>query len=201
MQPVEEKKFWMVKYAPFRTSWGEIVKAGCFTPRGIRCPQARNNLARMAVGDLAFFYHSQEQRCFTGIMSVTRAAYPDPTSADPKWLTCDFAPLQTLATTVPLAKIKAEAALADFPLLRQPRVAVLPLTSLQFVAILHLASTPFPSIPSAQQVPITAFVDRILTTKRDTPSADVTALEAEIDALVNELYHLKPDEAEIHQEE
>ena len=185
MQQAGKKKFWLVKFAPFRTSWDDIVKAGSFTPRGIRCPQARNNLARMAVGDLARLFHSQEHRCFTGILTVTRAAYPDPTSADPRWLTCDFAPLQTLADPVSLAQIKSNPALANFPLIRQPRVAVLPLTAFECAAILRLASTPFPAVPTAKQKPIATLVDRILTAKRTNPAADIISIETDLDALVN----------------
>ena len=195
MQQAGKKKFWLVKFAPFRTSWDGIVKAGSFTPRGIRCPQARNNLARMAVGALALFFHSQEHRCFTGILTVTRAAYPDPTSADPRWLTCDFAPLQTLAEPVSLAQIKTTPALANFPLIRQPRVAVLPLSTFECAAILHLASTPFPAAPAARQKPIATLVDRILTAKRTNPAADITVMEQELDGMVSALYGTSPHEA------
>ncbi len=51
---------------------------------------------------------------------------------------------------------------------------------------------PIPDIPTDKQMPITALVDCILTAKRANPTADVTALESEIDALVNALYKLTP---------
>ena len=68
-------------------------------------------------------------------MAVTRAAYPDPTSADPQWLTCDFAPLKTLARPVSLDTIKADSRLAQMALVRQPRLAVMPVTAAEYKII------------------------------------------------------------------
>lgn len=135
--------YWLVKFAPFRTSWAEIVRRGTFTLRGIRNSLARKHLAAMRVGDRVLLYHSQQELAVAGLMEVTRASYPDPTSADPQWLTCDFAPVSTLPRPVPLAEIKADPRLADLPLVRQPRLAVMPLTKAEFHIIVNeLALSP-----------------------------------------------------------
>lgn len=125
-------RYWLVKFAPFRTPWTEIIKRGTFTLRGVRSPAARKHLAGMRLGDRVLFYHSQQELAVVGVMEVTREAYPDPTSADPRWLTCDFAPVKTLPHPVPLEAIKADSRLAALPLVRQPRLAVMPLTAEQF---------------------------------------------------------------------
>jgi len=44
----------------------------------------------MKIDDLVMYYHSQQELAIVGIMKVTKEAYPDPTSSDPQWLTCDF---------------------------------------------------------------------------------------------------------------
>ena len=106
--------------------------------RGVRSPQARNNLAKMRVGDKVLFYHSQQELAVVGLMEVTRAAYPDPSSADPKWLTCNFAPVRTMPRPVTLTMIKSEPLLADLPLIRQPRLAVMPISKHDFQYILEL---------------------------------------------------------------
>jgi predicted RNA-binding protein with PUA-like domain len=72
-------------------------------------------------------------------MEITREAYPDPTSADPQWLTCDFAPVKTLAHPVPLEVIKADARLAALALVRQPRLAVMPISLDEFAVIMQLS--------------------------------------------------------------
>lgn len=182
---------WLVKFAPFRTPWAEIVRRGTFALRGVRSTTACKNLSRMRLGDFVLYYHSQQERSVVGVMEVTRVAHPDPTSADPRWLTCDFAPVQSLPVAVPLARIKREPALATFPVLRQPRVAVLPLTVFEFLAVLHLASAPIPDVPLDRQAPLVALVDHILAAKRADPQADIATLEREIDGLVTELYKIR----------
>src|SRR5580658_6629239 len=127
--------FWLVKFAPFRTNWAEIVRRGSFTLRGVRSHAARKHLAEMRKGDAVLFYHSQQELAVVGVMEVTREAYPDPTTADPRWLTCDFAPVKSLKPPLPLSAIKADSRLAMLPLVRQPRLAVMPLTAEQFQII------------------------------------------------------------------
>jgi predicted RNA-binding protein with PUA-like domain len=131
---------WLVKFAPFRTSWTEIVRRGGFTPRGVRSPLARNNLAAMRLGDRVLFYHSQQDLAVVGELEVLREAYPDPSSNDSKWLTCDFRPVQTLPRPVPLSEIKAHPSLATLPLVRQPRLAVMPVSTQEFRLILDLSA-------------------------------------------------------------
>ncbi len=47
---------------------------------------------------------------------------------------------------------------------------------------------PIPDVPPAQQQPIVALVDQILTAKRANSDADISALEAELDTQINALY-------------
>ena len=54
---------------------------------------------------------------------------------------------------------------------------------------------PIPKIPAAAQRPYIELVERILTAKDANPSADTSALESEIDALVYALYGLTADES------
>lgn len=127
-----KRNHWLVKFAPFRTSWNDIVRTGKFTLRGVRSHAARKHLAEMRLDEPVLFYHSQQEKAVVGILKVIREAYPDPTSADPKWLTCDFAPARSLTNPVSLAQIRQSETLANIPLLRQPRLAVMPITEPAF---------------------------------------------------------------------
>jgi len=133
------KQFWLVKFAPFRTAWSEIVQRGTFTLRGVRSHQARNNLAAMRKGDAVFYYHSQQELQVVGVMQVVREAFPDPTSSDPKWLTVTFSPVKTLVTPVSLQTMRNVADLTKIALIRQPRLSVMPLTQCQFDKIITLS--------------------------------------------------------------
>jgi predicted RNA-binding protein with PUA-like domain len=132
-------RHWLIKFAPFRTSWEEIVARGIFTPRGIRSPEARKHLSAMRLGDPVLFYQSQQNQSVVGILEVVREAYPDPTSADSQWMTCDFVPLRTLPSPVSLEAIKANPSLWSLPLVRRPRLSVMPLTMSESEIIQALA--------------------------------------------------------------
>ncbi|MDX2080318.1 MAG: EVE domain-containing protein [Terrimicrobiaceae bacterium] len=121
-----------MKFAPFRTSWSEIVQRGTFSLRGVRSATARKHLTAMRKGDAVLFYHSQQELAVVGLMAVSREAYPDPTSADPQWLTCDFTPMKTLPRPIPLAELKVDPRLSTLALLNQPRLAVMPITGAHF---------------------------------------------------------------------
>lgn len=118
----------MIKFAPYRTDWPEIVRRGRFSLRGVRSAEARNNLACMRIGDSVFFCRSQINPAIMGILKVVRTAYPDPTSANPRWLTCDFATVKSFPEPMTLSTIKADPRLHDLAWIRRPRLAVMPVS-------------------------------------------------------------------------
>jgi hypothetical protein len=56
---------------------------------------------------------------------------------------------------------------------------------------------PIPDVPSAQQRPIVALVDQILTAKHADAEAGISGLEAELDTKINALYGLTQEEIKI----
>ena len=106
----------------------------------MRNAQARSHLAGMQVGDRVLFYHSGDGKEVVGIAEVARVAYPDPTSDDPRWLAVDLTPVRALAKPVSLAAVKADAALARIPLVRQSRLSVMPLEKAAFDRIVGLGA-------------------------------------------------------------
>ena len=58
----------------------------------------------------------------------------------------------------------------------------------------QIRELPIPKVSAAEQRPFVALVDRILAAKAADPSADTSALEAEVDRLVYALYGLTPPE-------
>jgi len=127
--------YWLVKFAPFRYSWNDTLLNGQFQIYSVRNPQSRNNLKKMNLYDLVLFYHSQEERQVMGIMKVIKPAHQDPTTADPQWVSVLFEPVKTLNPPVPLSKIKKTNSLQQIALIRQPRLAVMPLTKEEFEEI------------------------------------------------------------------
>ena len=124
--------YWLVKFAPFRNSWQDILKNGKFEIYSVRSPHARNNLKKMKLSDLVLFYHSQEENCIMGIMKVVKETHQDPTTDDARWVSVTFEPVDSFEKPVSLKTIKAVNALSGIALIKQPRLAVMPLNKNEF---------------------------------------------------------------------
>ena len=134
-------RYWMVKFAPFRVSWEDILATGKFEIYSVRNPQSRNNLAKMKLGDLVFYYHSQTDMQVMGIMQVIREAHQDFTTTDTRWKSVTFEPIETLKPPIQLSKLskKLKGQLNQIALVRQPRLAVSELSNEEYEALKQLS--------------------------------------------------------------
>ena len=66
--------FWLFKSEPNTWSWDDQVKKGEVGEHwdGVRNYQASNNMKKMKIGDLGFFYHSVKERKIIGIVKVIK---------------------------------------------------------------------------------------------------------------------------------
>ena len=128
--------YWMVKQEPTDYSWDDLVKEGKTDWTGVRNFKARNFLKEMKKGDKVFFYHSVVGKEVVGIAEVTKEAFPDPT--DTAWHAVEIKPVKPLKKSVTLEAVKANKALANIYLVRQPRFSVMPLTKDEFDEILSM---------------------------------------------------------------
>jgi predicted RNA-binding protein with PUA-like domain len=133
-----------MKSEPFKYSWAQLVADGKTYWDGVRNYEARNNLAAMKKGDLAFYYHSNEGKEIVGIAEVVGEAYPDPTAEDPQWVVVDVAPVVPFVQPVTLATIKADPKLSEIALVKRGRLSVVPITSAEFRYVAKLGKTKVP---------------------------------------------------------
>lgn len=132
---------WLLKSEPDVYSFDQLTKDGETIWDGVRNNAARLNLRAMAVGDEAFFYHSNIGKEVVGICRITEAAFADPTDASGAWVAVKVAPVRKLAKPVTLAAIKAEPALAEFQLVRQSRLSVVPVKDAEWQQVLRMAES------------------------------------------------------------
>ena len=78
--------YWIIKTDPEKYSWSDLERDKTTIWDGVRNFEARNNLGKMDYGDLAYVYHSIQDKCIVGIVEISKIAFPDPTSADSSWL-------------------------------------------------------------------------------------------------------------------
>ena len=132
-------RLWLMKSEPDAYSWDDLVAEGEGTWDGVRNHRAANNLRAMAVGDQAFFYHSNIGKEIVGIVAISQGGLTDPTDPEGRWAAVRVKPVRKLARTVTLAQIKAEPALADCELIRLGRLSVAELKPEEWVRLLEMA--------------------------------------------------------------
>jgi predicted RNA-binding protein with PUA-like domain len=132
---------WLVKSEPSKYSWEKLVAEGRTHWDGVRNFQASNNLKAMKKGDRVFFYHSNEGLAIAGIAEIAREYYPDPSDKSGRFGMVDLKPVMPMRRPVTLAEIKAEPRLADFALVRQSRLSVMPVTPTEWKLVCAMGET------------------------------------------------------------
>lgn len=156
-----------MKSEPLVYSLQDLQREGECLWDGVRNYQARNYLQQMAVGDRAFFYHSNTKPpAIVGLMTIVASQQVDPSQFDPhspyydpkatpiapRWYTVRVAYHSTLPQAIPLDRLKATFTPQELPLVqRGSRLSVLPLDPAivpQILALGGLAPEPNPAAPS-----------------------------------------------------
>lgn len=133
--------YWLIKSEPNAYSYDDLVKKGKDHWDGVRNYAARNHMKEMKKGDLAFFYHSVDDKEIVGIAECVSEFYQDPTTDDDRWVVVDFVPKQKLKRPVKLEEIKKEKALSDMVLLKISRLSVQPVSKKEFEYILKMSES------------------------------------------------------------
>lgn len=132
-------RYWLLKSEPEEYSFGDLLRDGATVWDGVANNTALKFMREMQAGDIALIYHTGDQRRAVGLAEITRAAYPDPRGDDPKLLVVDVRPVRALQQPITLAAVKAEPAFADFALVRQGRLSVVPVDLAQWAQLMSLA--------------------------------------------------------------
>lgn len=134
--------YWLFKSEPHTWSWDDQVERGEAGTEwdGVRNHQAKNQMQKMAEGDLGFFYHSGEERRIVGIVEVARQAHPDSTDETGRWFCVDVRARQAVPHPVPLDTIKRTPGLEDMVLVKNSRLSVQPVTDEEWRIVMQHAT-------------------------------------------------------------
>lgn len=151
---MKHPQHWLMKSEPDTYSLDDLKHAPHQSDiwDGVRNYQARNFMRQMAVGDIAFFYHSNcKTPGIVGSMRIKAAAQPDPTALDiespyfdskstlenNRWSIVTVQYEQHLPF-LSLQHMKTLTGLEDFPLLqRGNRLSVMPVSDKQAQILWH----------------------------------------------------------------
>jgi predicted RNA-binding protein with PUA-like domain len=123
---------WLFKEEPTHYSYDAFAKDKRTVWSGVKNPVAQKHLHAVTRGDRIFYYHTGDEKAIVGIAKATGDAYPDPHDPAGKLAVVDIAPVRKLKRPVTLKEIKAEPAFKDFPLVRIPRLSVMPVTEAEW---------------------------------------------------------------------
>ena len=136
--------YWLMKSEPSVYGIAHLEAEGTTLWDGIRNYQARNHMRSMAVGDRAFFYHSNAKPPgIVGLMEVVETGLTDPSQFDPaskyhdpasrpeapRWDCVRLRHLRTFAAMLSLDQLRQLFSEEELPLLRRgTRLSVLPVS-------------------------------------------------------------------------
>jgi predicted RNA-binding protein with PUA-like domain len=119
---------WLVKEEPKSYSFERLTRDKTTRWSGVRNPLAQRHLRSIRKGDRILYYHTGSEKAVVGLACATSDAYPDPGDASGRLSAVDIAPVRTLPRPVTLAELRVRKSFAGHPLLRIPRLSVMPLS-------------------------------------------------------------------------
>jgi predicted RNA-binding protein with PUA-like domain len=140
--------YWLFKSEPFKFSWDMLKEKGDAGEEwdGIRNYQARNNMRAMQLGDLGFFYHSNEGLNVVGICEVCALVHPDSTTDDERWECVDVKAVMDMPNPVSLADVKANPKLEKMSLVTSMRLSVQPVLHDEWLEVCHMGGLTSPPL-------------------------------------------------------
>ncbi len=130
--------YWIVKTEPETYSFQDLMKEKKTAWTGVRNYAARIHLRAMQKGDVVLVYHSMTDKALVGTATVTKTAFPDPTSQEDGWVAVELQAEKPLAKPITLQQLKSHATLQQLPLVKIGRLSVSPVSAAQYQAILKL---------------------------------------------------------------
>jgi predicted RNA-binding protein with PUA-like domain len=123
---------WLFKQEPDCYSYDQLLADKETIWDGISNALALKHLREVKVGDRIWFYHTGKEKAIVGEMKISAAPFQDPNESDPKLVVVKVKPVRKLKQPVTLAQIKADVTLADWALVTNSRLSVMPCSEEQW---------------------------------------------------------------------
>ena len=132
--------YWLMKTEAETFSWDMQKKRGAKGEpwSGVRNWQAARNMKTMKKGELAFFYHTGDEKRIVGIIEIIGEYRKDPTDETGKFGLVDVKAVKDVPRPVTLAEIKATPKLKDMILVKYSRLSVQPVSDAEWKLICQM---------------------------------------------------------------
>jgi predicted RNA-binding protein with PUA-like domain len=131
--------YWLFKEEPDHYSYSDLEREGSTLWDGVSNNLARLHLRQVRRGDRILYYHTGKEKAVVGEMRAVSDAGPDSNSEDPKAVVVQVRPVRRLRHPVTLGRIKEDALLDGWDLVRLPRLSVMPVTENQWRRVVELS--------------------------------------------------------------
>ena len=127
-----------MKSEPESWSWDQQKRKKTEHWDGVRNYQAANYMKQMKIGDECLFYHSVSEKAIKGIVKVSKEYYPDPSDKKGVFGMVDVTYVKNLKEVL-LSEIKADPFFDDFPLVKQSRLSVMPVSLREWKKLIKMS--------------------------------------------------------------
>jgi predicted RNA-binding protein with PUA-like domain len=131
-----------MKTEPAEFAYADLAARGREPWSGVRNPVALKHMRAMHPGDRFLFYHTGGERAVVGVGGIATEPSPDPQAGDPRFVVVDVTPAYPFRRPVTLTEIKADPRFAQWELVRQSRLSVMPVSEEQWRWLHEMGETP-----------------------------------------------------------
>jgi predicted RNA-binding protein with PUA-like domain len=130
----------LLKTEPSVYSFDDLIREKTTVWDGVTNFAALKHMRSMHKGDSAFIYHSGEEKQIVGLAKIVSEPQRDLKAKNDKVVVVEVQAVQKLKNPVTLAVIKSKREFKNFPLVRIPRLSVMPVPEQLWNAILSLST-------------------------------------------------------------
>ena len=131
--------YWLLKADPGAYGYTHLERDRRTVWDGVSNNLALKHMRSARAGDLALIYHTGAEKAVVGLAEITSEPYADPAGPGAHLVVFDLKPRKRLQHPVSLAEIRADASFAAFPLVRMPRLSVMPVPTPLWQRLLKMA--------------------------------------------------------------
>lgn len=131
--------YWLLKSDPEDYGYDDLARDKQTVWDGVANNLALQHLRKIRKGDLLLIYHTGDEKALVGLAIAASNPYPDPQTDDEKLTVIDIRAKKRARRSVTLAEIKAMPEFADFPLVKLPRLSVMPVSDSEYKKLIDLA--------------------------------------------------------------
>lgn len=131
--------YFLLKTEPTVYSYSDLERDKRAVWDGVSSPGGLMHIRAAKKGDLAYIYHTGDEKKVVGICEISSDPYVDPKAGNPKLFVFEIKPKRKLKKPVTLEQLKSDKRFKDSRIINEPRLSVQPVPDNIWNAVLELS--------------------------------------------------------------